>query len=133
MKQKVKQKTKNFCCRIEQKQRLKLEAHQPLSTKDSAATNICREMINLGAIAIPMAVSGCGPQLVDCSLLALNIFDFKLAPSLICACDKAAAIPPLWHHAGCHLAGSVASEKLFLSQTFLFFRHLSLAPRQEHL
>jgi len=76
-------------------------------------------MINLGAIAIAMAVSGCRPQLVDCCLLALNIFDFKLAPSLIHgACNKAAAIPPLWHHAGCHLAGSVAGEKLFLSQTF---------------
>jgi len=38
---------KLFYCRIDQNERLKLKAHQLLSPKESAAANICREMINL--------------------------------------------------------------------------------------
>jgi len=52
-----------------------------------------------------MAVSACQPLLVDCHLLPLNIFYFKLAPLLIM--QQSCCNSTLWCHADCWLAGSV--------------------------
>jgi len=70
-------------------------------------------MINLGAIA--MAVSGCRPQLVDCCLLALNIFEFVRQSCCNSTIMASCRLSSGWQ---CRIAGSVAGEKLFLSQTF---------------
>jgi len=62
------------------------------------------------------------PQLVECCLLPLNIFDFKVVPLLIVqqsCCNSTVMVPcRLLSSWQCQIAGSVASEKLFLSQTF---------------